>query len=73
MGRAAGAERRRTPTEAEIKRMIRAAQASGLHVTGIRRDGDLVEVLTGVAPQAEPVSAFDEWKARRDARSASGR
>lgn len=65
-------ERKRTPTEAEIKRMIRAAQATGLHVTGIRRDGDRVEVLTGAEPQAEPVTAYDRWRAKKDARSAAG-
>jgi hypothetical protein len=63
------AAERSFPTEAQIKRMIRAAQAAGLHVLGIRRRGDAFEVVTGDKPaQDAAVTDLERWKAQRDAR-----
>jgi uncharacterized protein GlcG (DUF336 family) len=59
--------------QADAVRAYRAARAAGLEVyrTEITADGRIVLVHKGdEAPAASPEAAFDQWKARRNARPA---
>jgi len=59
-------------TEADVKRLIRAAKSEGLRVEAVemRPDGAIRTLPeTPVTPSSEP-SAFERWKAKRDDRAA---
>jgi hypothetical protein len=57
--------------QADVVRMIKAARAAGLEVarTEIAPDGRIVLVHKS-EPSAAPLTPYDEWKAKHDARSA---
>ena len=58
-------------TQAAIVRAVRAVKAAGEPVRGVEidRDGKLI-VLVGEPPAATaPMTPYDEWKAKHDARS----
>lgn len=61
--------------QADLVRAVKAARTCGLKVlrTEITRDGTIVlfhndDEKVGI----DPTNAFDEWKAKRDARAAQG-
>lgn len=57
--------------QSDVTRAAKGLKAAGVDVTRmeIAPDGKII-FMTGADGQAEKVSAFDEWKAKRDARSA---
>lgn len=59
-------------TQASIVRAVKAVKAAGEPVRGVEidRDGKLVVLVGEPTPAVPALSAFDEWKAKRDARSA---
>lgn len=58
-------------TQASIVRAVKAVRAAGEPVRAVEidRDGKLVVLVGEPTPAAPAVSPFDEWKAKRDARS----
>lgn len=59
--------------QADLVRAVKAARACGLQVlrTEITRDGTIILFHNNDDKAGgDPVSAFDEWKAKRDARAA---
>lgn len=55
--------------QADLTRALKGAQAAGIEVgrVEIDADGKIVIVVASAGP-AEPSSAFDQWKGKRDAR-----
>lgn len=60
--------RRRTITQAAIARAVKGAQAAGLKVGRIEIEGDRIVLHSSEGASPEPLSAFDSWKVKRDAR-----
>lgn len=57
--------------EADVRRAIRAAEASGLSVAGVEVCPDgVIRVLTGAAKPAQAVDPFEAWEAANGLRAA---
>lgn len=59
--------RRAAPTQAQITRAIKAAQATGLAVSGVKVDGTQIVVLTSSVGNDQPQteSPLDAWLKRK--------
>lgn len=60
--------RRSVITQAAIARAVKGAQAAGLKVGRVEIEGDRIVLHSADGAPTEPLSAFDNWKAKRDAR-----
>jgi len=64
--------RGKTLTQAAVTRAIKGAQSAGIKIQRIEIEpatGKIV-VVSGEGSPAEPLSPFDAWKAKENARSA---
>lgn len=59
--------------QADVERTVKAARAAGLPIGGLEVAPDgTIRIITAEARESVPASPFDQWKAKRDARSAQG-
>jgi len=60
--------RRQVITQAAIARAVKGAQAAGLKVGRVEIEGGRIVVYSGEEAGTPPASAYDAWRAKRDAR-----
>ncbi|MGX9984553.1 hypothetical protein [Methylobacterium fujisawaense] len=60
--------RRQVITEAAIRRAVKGAQAAGVKVGRVEIEGAKIVVYSGAEAGTPPVSAYDDWRKKRDAR-----
>lgn len=57
--------------QSDVERAVKAARAAGLDVGGVEVAPDgTIRVMTATQAPAGASNPFDQWKARKDARSA---
>jgi hypothetical protein len=56
-------------TQADLQRALRAAKAEGIPIERIEIEPGKIIVITRNAEGADPSSPFDEWRAKRNART----